>query len=78
MLREGPGSEKVQFHQRIKALEKRLNCEDVSLNSFIISWTRLPGLQWGLTREEMEKQHDFFMTDDQESYIGKLLAAVLR
>ncbi|MEO5914002.1 MAG: DEAD/DEAH box helicase family protein [Luteolibacter sp.] len=76
MLREGPGSEKVQFHQRIKGLEKRLNCTDVSLNSFILSWTRYPELQWGLSREEMEKQHVFFMTDDREHYVGKLLSAI--
>ena len=77
MLREGPGSEKVQFHKRIKALEQRLECKDVSLNSFILSWTRFPELQWGLTREEMEKQHVFFMTDDRDGYVSKLISATL-
>jgi hypothetical protein len=77
MLREGPASEKVQFHKRIKALETRLNCQDVTLNSFILSWTRYPELQWGPSQEDLEKQHVFFMTDDRERYIGKLMAAVL-
>ena len=76
MLREGPGSEKVQFHRRIKALEARLECRDVTLNSFILSWTRHPELQWGLSREEMERQHVLFMTDDREAYVGKLMALV--
>jgi hypothetical protein len=76
MLREGPGSEKVQFHKRIKNLEQRLQCKDVSLNSFILSWTRFPELQWGLTKEEMEKQHVFFMTDDRDGYISKLISSI--
>jgi superfamily II DNA or RNA helicase len=76
MLREGPGSEKVLFHQRIKELEHRLECKDVSLNSFILSWTRFPELQWGLSREEMEKRHVLFMTDDREHYVGKLMELV--
>lgn len=77
MLREGPGSEKVQFHKRIKALESRLKCQNVTLNSFILSWTRYPELQWGPSQKELEQQHIFFMTDDRERYIGKLMAAVL-
>jgi hypothetical protein len=78
MGREGPGSEKVQFHHRIKGLEKRLNCQDVSLNSFILSWTRFPELPWGLTREEMENLHVFFMTDDRPNYVEKLIQKVLK
>jgi hypothetical protein len=61
----------------VKALETRLNCQDVTLNSFILSWTRYPELQWGPSQEDLEKQHVFFMTDDRERYIGKLMAAVL-
>lgn len=77
MLREGPASEKVQFHKRIKTLETRLNAQDVTLNSFVLSWTRYPELRWGPSQEELEKQHVFFMTDDRENYIKKLMAAVL-
>jgi superfamily II DNA or RNA helicase len=76
MLREGPGSEKVLFHQRIKELEKRLGCADVSLNSFILSWTRYPELQWELSREELEQRHVLFMTDDRSHYIGKLMTGI--
>lgn len=76
MLREGPASEKVQFYKRIKTLEARLNCQDVTLNSFILSWTRYPELQWGPSQEELEEQHVYFMTDDRERYVGKLIAKI--
>ena len=42
LLHEGPASEKVLFHQRIKDVERRLNDPAVTLNSFILSWTRHP------------------------------------
>lgn len=76
MLREGPASEKVQFHKRIKTLETRLNAQNVTLNSFVLSWTRYPELRWGPSQEELEKQHVFFMTDDRENYIRKLMAVM--
>jgi hypothetical protein len=74
---EGPASEKVQLHLRIKAIEKRLNDPNVVLNSFILSWTKYPQLKWGQTREELEKQHVLFMTDDRDGYIGKLFAGTI-
>jgi hypothetical protein len=72
LLHEGPGSEKVQFHERIKDVEKRLNDPTVVLNSFILSWTKFPQLNWGKNRQELEAQHILFMTDDRERYIDKL------
>lgn len=74
LLHEGPASEKVQFHKRIKEVERRLHDRDVILNSFILSWTRFPRLQWGNTKEELEAQHVFFMTADREQYVEKLIA----
>lgn len=70
LLHEGPGSEKVQFHKRIKDVEQRLNDPTVILNSFILSWTEYPQLKWNDTQDELEKRHVLFMSDDR--YIDKL------
>lgn len=72
LLHEGPASEKVLFHQRIKEVEQRLQDPDVILNSFILSWTRFPQLRWGPSQEELEDMHMLFMTDDRDGYIDKL------
>lgn len=72
LLYEGPASEKVLFHKRIKDIEKRLNNPCVILNSFILSWTRYPQLKWGNTQKELEDKHVLFMTDDRDGYIEKL------
>ncbi|GAU09095.1 DEAD/DEAH box helicase family protein [Desulfoplanes formicivorans] len=74
LLHEGPGSEKVLFHERVKNIEQRLNDPNVILNSFILSWTRYPQLQWDKTQDELEEMHVLFMTDDQDRYIDKLFA----
>jgi len=73
---EGPGSEKVHFAQRIKEVERRLGDPNVILNSFILSWTPHPQLQWGQDRAVWEQQHVLFMTDDRAGYVGKLFAAL--
>lgn len=74
LLHEGPGSEKILFHKRIKEIETRLGNPDVILNSFILSWTEHPQLRWGIPREEMEANNVLFMTDDRDDYIDKLFA----
>jgi hypothetical protein len=74
LLHERPDSDKVLLHKRIKDIEKRLNDEQIILNSFILSWTRYPQLNWGISRDEMEKMHVFFMADDRDHYIDKLLS----
>ncbi len=71
LLHEGPASEKVQFHKRIKDIENRLANPDVILNSFILSWTKYPQLRWGIPQNEMEANHVLFMRDD-NNYINKL------
>jgi hypothetical protein len=76
LLQEGPGSEKVRFHQRIKEVEKRLNDPDVILNSFILSWTKYPQLKWDSSQQELEDKHVLFMSDDRDRYIEKLFAGV--
>ncbi|MGI9256335.1 MAG: DEAD/DEAH box helicase family protein [Salinispira sp.] len=72
LLQEGPASDKVQFHKRIKDIERRLANSDLVLNSFILSWTEYSQLQWGISQQEMENKHILFMTDDRNSYIDKL------
>jgi hypothetical protein len=74
LLREGPGSDKVQFYKRIKDIENRFANPDITLNSFILSWTGYPYLRWGISQEEMEANHILFMTDDRNGYIDKLFS----
>ncbi|MFA7172647.1 MAG: DEAD/DEAH box helicase family protein [Kiritimatiellia bacterium] len=76
MLHEGPGSDKIQFHKRIKDIEKRFADPGIILNSFILSWTEFPQLQWGFPQKEMEYNHVLFMTDDRDRYIGKLFKSL--
>jgi hypothetical protein len=72
LLHEGPGSDKIQFHKRIKDIEKRFANPDIVLNSFILSWTKYPQLRWGIPQEDMEANNVLFMTDDRDGYIDKL------
>jgi hypothetical protein len=76
LLHEGPGSEKVKLHKRIKEIEKRLNVQKVYLNSFILSWTKFPQLRWDTSQPELENQNIFFMTDDREQYIQKMFSRI--
>jgi superfamily II DNA or RNA helicase len=76
LMYEGIGSEKIQFHERIKDVEKRLNDPTVVLNSFILSWTKHPQLKWGSTSPELEKKHVLFMTDDKDRYIEKMFDSI--
>jgi hypothetical protein len=71
---EGPASEKVLFHKRIKDVEQRLNDPGIILNSFILSWTRYPQLKWDNTQDELENMNVLFMTNDRDRYIDKLFA----
>lgn len=71
---EGPASEKIMFHRRIKDIERRLQDSSVILNCFILSWTRYPQLNWGKTQRDLEDMHVLFMTDDRDQYITKLFA----
>ncbi|RLB93827.1 MAG: restriction endonuclease subunit R, partial [Deltaproteobacteria bacterium] len=72
LIHEGPGSEKVLFHERIKQIETRLDDKNIILNSFILSWTKFPQLKWDNTQEELENKNVLFMTNDRDQYIDKL------
>lgn len=76
LLHEGPASNKVMLHQRIKDIERRLNDPHVVLNSFILSVTQLHHLQWGLSKEALEAMHILFMEEDHERYISKLMERI--
>ena len=76
LLHEGPGSEKIGFHKRIKDVEKRLQDPDVILNSVILSWTKFPQLKWDTSQDDLEDNNVLFMTDDRDGYIEKLFAKI--
>ncbi|MFC1652833.1 DEAD/DEAH box helicase family protein [Planctomycetota bacterium] len=78
LLHEGPGSEKVLFHKRIKEVEQRLNDPSVILNSFILSWTKYPQLKWDYTQDELEDMNVLFMTNDRDRYVDKLFGRLMR
>ena len=72
LLHEGPGSDKVMFHDRIKDIEKRFANPDVILNSFILSPTKFAQLQWGGDKQDLEDKHILFMGDGGNSYLKKM------
>ena len=62
----------------IKTIEGDLRTQDpnVTLNSFIVSNTRLPEVSWwddGMTKEEFEERHVLFQKEDKATYIAKIL-----
>ena len=71
---------KIEFYQKIKDVETRLNDNDVILNSFIVSETEFLRVNWvgsSMGKADLEKHHVFFMKDDKEIYIQKLFDKVL-
>jgi hypothetical protein len=80
---KGPDDPKIAFHETIKNIEKDLRAQDpsVTLNSFIISNTRSPDINWwngGMTKEDFEKRHVLFQEEDRDIYIGKLMALAMK
>lgn len=70
---EGPGHKKVEFCKVIKNIQRRLNGDNVVLNSFIVTPTRFEKLNWGKTMEELEDLHVLFMVDQKDDYVGKIV-----
>ena len=72
---------KVLFSKRIKEIEsERLNDDDVSLNSFILSPTPFNRIKhWDESGEKQRftDHHILFMYDDSESYVGEMFSRVL-
>lgn len=75
LVHEGPSSEKINFHTRIKSIETRLDDESTILNSFILSWTPYERLKWGLTRPQLENRNVLFMRD--EDYLDKMILRIV-
>lgn len=78
-LRQLPRSDaKVQFHETVKAIERRLGDPDVSLHAFLLSETssRELGKLWDLSKEAMESLHVLFPKEDGD-YVARLIRKVL-
>ncbi|MBL7177242.1 MAG: DEAD/DEAH box helicase family protein [Desulfobacteraceae bacterium] len=75
---KGPDDPKIAFYKTIKTIENDLQAQDptITLNSFIISVTRLPEVSWwdgGMTKEKFEKCHVLFQQEEKGTYIGKMM-----
>lgn len=82
LLDDGSSNPKVQFYRTIKEIESRLFLTDPSvvLNSFIVSPTpfnNVPMWGEGMTKAQLQECHVLFQSDDRETYIRTLLAAVM-
>lgn len=76
---KGPDDPKIAFYRTIKSIEEDLRVQDpkVTLNSFIISNTRLPEVDWwggGMTKDQFEKCNVLFQKDDKDTYIYNMLS----
>jgi hypothetical protein len=74
----GPSDPKIQFHETIKEIERRLGDADVHLQSFIVSNTPSHTMQvlWSMEKAEMQKRHILFQEEDKVSYVQSMLEAV--
>jgi hypothetical protein len=75
---KGTDDPKIAFYKTIKTIEEDLRVQDdtITLNSFIISNTRLPEVTWwqgGMTKKDFEECHVLFQQEDKETYIKKML-----
>ena len=75
---KGLDDPKILFYKTIKSIEQDLRSQDstITLNSFIISNTHFPEVEWwngGMTKERFEERHVLFQKEDKEIYIGKML-----
>jgi len=77
-LEGGLDDPKIQFHETIKGIEKRLLDPNVRLDSFIVSNTPSHTMQmlWRTEKAEMQKRHILFQEEDKETYIASLLGAL--
>ncbi len=80
---KGEDDPKIAFYKTIKTVEADLRAQapSVTLNSFIISNTRLPEVSWwggGMTKKDFEDRHVLFQQEDRDTYVGKLLSMALK
>jgi hypothetical protein len=76
----GRDDDKIQFHETIKEIEKRLGDPSVRLHSYIISNTAsfTMEMMWSMTKSDMMKRNILFQEEDKNTYIQTMLNAVLR
>jgi hypothetical protein len=67
---------KLEFHNTIREIQRRLGPDNVTLHSFIISVTPAAemALHWGVSAAQMAARNILF--DEDQSYIRTMLAAV--
>ncbi len=71
---------KINLSVKIKEIEKKLNDEDVILNSFIVSVTPYGVIKWvqdTLEQSDLEDKNVLFQKDDKNGYIGKMFDRIL-
>jgi Type III restriction enzyme, res subunit len=75
----GPTDPKIQFHETIKEIERRLGNPDVRLHSFIISNTQSATMRtlWNMPKTEMRKRNILFQEEDKDSYVQSMLETVV-
>jgi len=71
---------KINLSVKIKEIEKKLNDENVILNSFIVSVTTYGIIKWTqdtLEKSVLEDKNVLFQKDDRNSYIRKMFNRIL-
>jgi Type III restriction enzyme, res subunit len=75
----GATDPKIQFHETIKEIERRLGDDSVRLDSFIVSNTPSFTMRmlWNMEKAEMQKRHVLFQEEDSGSYVKSMLDQAL-
>jgi hypothetical protein len=76
----GPTDPKIQFHETIKDIERRLGDPTIRLQSFIVSNTPSHTMRmvWHMEKADMQKRHILFQEEDKDTYVRSMLEAVCR
>lgn len=72
---------KIEFHQTIKEIEKRLGDASVTLHSFIISNTGFHQLLWRsemMTKEKLAERNVLFQAEDRATYIEEMVRKIIQ
>lgn len=80
LIHEGPGSQKILFHQTIKGIEQRVqrSGKKVMLESFIVTPTLLRDMKWEMhSLDDFAQRHVLFMNDDKDAYVKRLCEMTL-
>jgi hypothetical protein len=67
----GSTDPKIQFHETIKEIERRLGDASTRLESFIVSNTASATMRmlWGMEKIDMQERHIVFQEEDRETYV---------